>query len=740
VLKSAKHGRARRTALAGAVALAAWATTVSGAVALPDGRAYEMASPPQKSGGDVVALSARTRAAADGNSVGFISLQGFADVQGTGIAVDYISERSTNANPGTNGWATHAITPLQEAMAPRATLVALETHYVGDFNEDLTRGVLFAWSPLTADPNVRDVVNLYRRTDLQTPGSGQHDLITGCPLCDETSTPLAPLPPFGALAVQLAPLLAGTSPDLSRVIFESKQRLSGDTPLQASNRSRLYSWTDGVVRLAGRIPTAPAISCDDAGAPACTAADVSIAGQGAGTNHGVKDTPHTLSDGSDGHSRIFFTRPTNNGTSLAASGFSGNLYMRVDDTLTEQINVSERTVATAYAPAMFMDASSDGSRVFFTTAEALTDDAPDDGQGKLYMYDATKPGAAPDNLTFMSVDDEPGDSTNVLGVIGASDDGRYVYFIAEGQLVSGRPLGTEPKIYLWRNGEISYVGAMPFGSTGENLTGTNYVLTPRQAQVAPDGRHLLFSSVSGAGLTGYDHGSCSSGFGIGCREFYVYSADNGELACASCNPTGAAATAMATINIRTNNSGARTTSRQVHALSDDGAHVFFSTAEALVPEDANGKIDAYEYDVAARSVHLLSSGRSPADSWFLDASRDGDDVFFITREQLVGWDVDQAYDLYDARVGGGFPEPARALPPCTGDACQGLPGTPPGRAAVGSTLFEGAGNLIGTPKPRAKRCRRGFVKKRVRGKRKCVKRKHRANRSTTRTVVDRSGS
>jgi hypothetical protein len=170
--------------------------------------------------------------------------------------------------------------------------------------------------------------------------------------------------------------------------------------------------------------------------------------------------------------------------------------------------------------------------------------------------------------------------------------------------------------------------------------------------------------------------------------------------------------------------------------------VFFSTAEALVPDDVNGKRDAYQYDTATGALHLLSTGRSTSDSWFLDASADGRDAFFVTRERLVGWDVDTVYDLYDARVGGGFPEPTVAPPPCSGDACQGSPGVAPGRAAAGSALLEGAGDADGQLRPRARRarrCRRGFVKRKVRGKRKCVRRQ-RAARRAQRAHSERRGS
>jgi hypothetical protein len=99
--------------------------------------------------------------------------------------------------------------------------------------------------------------------------------------------------------------------------------------------------------------------------------------------------------------------------------------------------------------------------------------------------------------------------------------------------------------------------------------------------------------------------------------------------------------------------------------------VFFSTADALVPEDTNGVTDTYECDARTGKVALLSTGRSADGAWFVDASASGDDVFFATRARLVGADRDALVDLYDARVGGGFPEPALAPRACVGEECQG---------------------------------------------------------------------
>jgi hypothetical protein len=351
--------------------------------------------------------------------------------------------------------------------------------------------------------------------------------------------------------------------------------------------------------------------------------------------------------------------------------------------------------------------------VFFTTSEALTDNAPTDGQTKLYMYDTTKPDTDSHNLTLLSVDSEPADGADVQGVMGASEDGHYVYFIAIGQLVAGLPgpgAGTGVDlfgVYLWHDGVVSYIGGIYVGDSDEN-TPVDVQDNPIESRVTPDGKHLLFMSTNGAGLTGYDQeseGACGSNLpGSGCQELYVYSADDGRLSCASCNPSGAPPVSNASTQTRAHGGGSSTTSVVSRALSDDGRRVFFTSGDALVPQDTNGKLDAYEYDVPSGTVHLLSSGSDPSDSYFMGASGNGDEAFILTRQRLVGWDTDNSYDLYDVRAGGGFPEPATAGSACVGGECRGPLSSPPGSPSAVSSLFTAAtGNaspvVSKTPKP-----------------------------------------
>lgn len=716
-------------------ALAAFGAASAGAAFpgqgfLPGNRAWEMVSPPDKNGGDIATFSPRTRAAADGSAVGFISLAAFGDAIGTGVAVDYLAQRSTDPDPGHSGWSTHAITPRQDPNQLEILTQAIEPYYLGEFSPNLSQGLFFGTSSLTSDPYVvESALNFYRRPDLHSPGVGNYELVTACSRCQQQDVALPPLP---EPPNKYIPELVGASVDLSHIAFESRFQLTPNTPGQ--DAFRLYEWEEGEVRLAGVTPSGAAIACNDLLGPPCQVAGISIGGVGAGATHATSLTPHAVSDGTDGHAHVFFTVPTEEaGTTVDEDSYEGNLYLRTDGVETVKLNASERDVADIQKAAQFLDAAADGSRAFFKSKEALTDGAPADGQMKLYMYDAT---LAPDedNLTFMSPDKNEADDGTVEAIVGVSDDGTYVYFIARGQLVPGEPKpATTMGIYLWHEGELHYVGPAPSGSSMPSLfsSGTEPFGNPRQARVTPDGRHLLFGTDDGTGLLSryggidYKHGTCE---GVGgssrCREFYLYDVTADSLNCVSCLLGAALGNSsdregQATLNVSRGQGGTLSGVHQARAISDDGRYVFFSTAEKLVTTDTNGTTDAYLYDSTTGQPRLISSGENSARSYFLDASADGSNVFFATRERLSAWDVGSDYDIYDARIGGGFPEPPPVAPSCIGDACQPAPislnDPTPGSAAV-----SGPGD--GTARKPQARCAKGKRRVKARnGKSRCVK-------------------
>jgi hypothetical protein len=134
----------------------------------------------------------------------------------------------------------------------------------------------------------------------------------------------------------------------------------------------------------------------------------------------------------------------------------------------------------------------------------------------------------------------------------------------------------------------------------------------------------------------------------------------------------------------------------------------------------------YEWHDGALS--LVTSGKDPSDSFFLDSSASGHDVFFGTHAQLVAQDTNVAGDLYDARVGGGFPSPPSSRP-CAEEDCHGPLSAPAAPPTPASEQFSGQGNM--TPAMTKPVAHKKKAKK--------AKRKHRRKRRRHDGVTSRSG-
>ncbi len=192
-----------------------------------------MVSPPDKNGANVVADTSRTRASVNGDALATPTSVPLAKSSAPTSRPTTSPTAPPIPNRATTVWHSHAISPDQlpnngQGLA-NATSGLLNAVYEGEFSPDLSRGIVPSFTPQTEDPNVADVPNLYRRSDLLQPGKGQYELLSACPRCTELAEPLAPAPltnSTGTLRAQLD----WASPDLSHVIFESKQRLTSDTP------------------------------------------------------------------------------------------------------------------------------------------------------------------------------------------------------------------------------------------------------------------------------------------------------------------------------------------------------------------------------------------------------------------------------------------------------------------------------------------------------------------------------
>jgi hypothetical protein len=343
-----------------------------------------------------------------------------------------------------------------------------------------------------------------------------------------------------------------------------------------------------------------------------------------------------------------------------------------------------------------------------------------------------------------------GEHADVLRVIPlGDDDNSYVYFVAKGVLASntreftngegdtvveGAEAGKE-NLYLWNGEKTTFI------ATGEGVNGRPFVGRRVGGRISPDGKWLAFESQKS--LTGYDD--------VSEAELFLYSAGSGShpptLVCASCNPTGepgAGVVPEGGAGETAEGSGGYLEESQGvflsrHLLTDAG-QVFFQTAEALVPSDTNGQIDVYEY--VGGHVYLISSGTSSFQSNLEDVSESGDDVFFRSDQALVPQDNQEGQVvIYDARVDGGFAEPSSPPACTTADACRAPVAPQPSvYGAPASQTFSGVGNLAPPavkpkvkPKAKAKakpvKCKKGFVKKMVKGKSRCVRKATRKAKS-----------
>jgi len=257
---------------------------------------------------------------------------------------------------------------------------------------------------------------------------------------------------------------------------------------------------------------------------------------------------------------------------------------------------------------------------------------------------------------------------------------------------------------------------------------------------------------------------CSSDLAVPgpCAEFYRYDPAADQLNCLTCVPTGAPPTRspqLATINFGPPNPGSFP--GLTRDLSVNGNRFFFESADKLVSADVNGEggcplvgmgantnlypacLDVYMWEAEGTgSCHsskqnggcldLISTGTGSQPSFFLGASKSGDDAFFFTRDRLVPQDADSLLDVYDASVDGGLVyQHVASAPACQGDACHGEASSAPNGQGAASAAFSGPGNQ--PPSSNKARCPKGKRKVRRAGKVRCVKSKpkkpghHRAN-------------
>jgi hypothetical protein len=715
---------------------------------LPDCRAYEMVSPLDKGGNGVEPGESRAAVSNEDPAITYLSRGSFAEPRGAQTQSRYISRRTSS------GWSTQNIFPPTQPhflalSGPSPQLL---------FTPELSTGLVDSETLPLASGVPAGYAALYR---FQTTGSPDYELVRV-----GTRKQRGPYEQGGAQE----PVPVGASTDLSHVV------------IQQNNGEGVYEWRGGKL---SAIP-------GEVGGPV----------PGYGTSYEYANWWHAVS--ADG-SRVFITIEA----PMVEGEEGGQLYVRENpmsstedcavagDACTLEVSASQKTNGTGLEgtdghglgpngdpwPAWYRDASANGSRVFFTSWGELTNDANtghEDEAANLYEYNLET-----NKLTDLTVPATPTEKAEdpkgaaVFGLVNASEDGSYVYFVANGVLsetANSEGEKAAPGTCEYQEGEVPVEGertcnlylahytgsswetsfiARLAGSEKQQVKAESTNISPsdegdwydqeytphftgeqrvyddfgpgfHSARVTADGTRLAFESERE--LTGYDDeqaapGDCEGDKGGNggevaefsyryqtgkCHEVYLYDALTGKLVCASCDPSGARPIAPAELGGHQEERGSVEFSRLYlpNNLSENGNRLFFQSADPLVPHDSNGLVDVYEWEAegegscrqAGGCVFPISDVAGDYESNFMDATPNGENVFFATADQLVPSDIDTRADLYDARVGGGFPV-SHAPPVCdNGDSCKPPVSPQPSIfAPSGSATFSGLGNPASAP-------------------------------------------
>jgi hypothetical protein len=709
-----------------------------GGFKLADSRQWQLVSPLKRNGGSLEPITdegGAIQASADGSAMAYVSSAPLEGAEGN-RAPEFSQILSRR---GSSAWSSSDIATKVDTA--EGVKVGATSEYLL-FNGDLSLGLLkpsggtqFEHPPLAKEAAAKEEPT-ERTMYLRNNGETCEAEPEGCfaPLLTHLNT----ANPFGGKVD-----FVSATPDLEHVILRSGVAL---TPGNATG-ANLYEWSRG----------------KNKGEPG-SLAPVDV----------LPGTETLAGEPELGRKGLYRQAVTDKGNrvvwSSSASKIVQHLYlrdMRLHQTIQlDTVQAGVKEPGTEPAPS-FQSASADGSKIFFTDYQRLTTDStasPAALKADLYECEVLeKEEHLECQLTDLTVDAHAGESADVQGILpGISADGTTLYLVANGRLAEGAQagrchvnsaqLGATCNLYVERfieeeehkgKWQTTLIGALGQGDEPDWKAGgvqpaTGVDLAQVTSSVSADGRYIAF--MSDRPLTGYNNRDINSGAAD--EEVFLYDSGTAtspaKLSCVSCNPSGARpAGVLDTLESgegqgllvdRPKTWGERWLSGSVPGWTSyqleqalyqsrylsSGGRVFFNSAEALVPQDSNGKEDVYEYEppgvggctesaptFSVRSggcVSLMSSGTSLHETAFLDASASGNDVFFTTTAPLALRGEEAGFNVYDASVCG---EPGTAcLPESSGgtttkcasaeasvEACR--PGSS-GQASFGTPASESA--------------------------------------------------
>jgi hypothetical protein len=639
---------------------------------------YERVTPAFKAGSPAGVQAV----AADGTRVVDASTAVFAGGEGDSSSAYYVSVRSGS------GWLTSAISP-PSWLFPAQRLV--------DVSADLIRSL---WEVRRSSQSVAAEDLAVREPD----GSF---VVVGpmVPPALAEGPPAGEMQPFGYVTELV---YAAAAPDLSRVFFET----SGNGPKWPGDTTHINGGAFSLYEYVGAGNLEPVLVGVDSEGNLISECSTGLGSSGPAGESESFDGYNAVS--ADGET-VYFTATGHNANGNC-SGFGrapefNEVYAQVGrPPAAHNVAISEPSVGdcevcqtVVQGNGEFQGASRDGSKVFFLTEQELF---KEDTTMNLYEYDFhNRPGH---KIIRVSVGSK---EPLVQGVARVSEDGSHVYFVAQGVLTEGpNAEGGEPvlggdNLYVFERDPAHPTGHVAFIATllekdSKDWRGKDI----RPVQATPDGRFLVFQSR--ADLTSGDASTVS--------QVFEYDAAREELVRVSVGEPGyTPGMESAEVNASTISTQAyfhrveSSLSTSGLAVSGDGSVVVFESVAGLTvgtaAASAAGQGSVFEY----RSAGVLSAGRvfqvSNGSSLFetgvegVDVS--GGDVFVRTLAPVLASDGDTAFDVYDARDGGGFP--GLVVPPdCSSDeSCRGVGGGVRVLGGAGSVGAVAGGNAPVTEPP-----------------------------------------
>jgi hypothetical protein len=652
---------------------------------LPECRAYEMVSPLEKQQDDAIITSrpSPVSVSPDGSAIQWSSQGAYAGAENYQVHAfeatnPYVGQRTAS------GWVTRSGYPPSSLIEAPFLAFGSSGVYSPDLSGESVCGTVVLTSKTGRGPTIRCAL---RKPDGSWASTPEYTDLTGENFTD--------LPTLGA---------SSTGGDVFFHGEEGIPFLSADTSspehCKAAHGNGGGSYCGGIYEMAG-VGT---------GSPELRLVDVDNGGNMIGPQNtvvvGVNEGSAYQAISADG-SMIYFTAEPTGGVETIYARIDGKETVAVSEPSPSECTTCSATPSAAF----YQGASADGSKVFFTTTQQLVN-GDTDSTTDLYEYDFNNPpGHRIVQVSGGGLGDvTPGAGAEVQGVVSVSEDGSHVYFVASGVLTTlPNGLGQTASqgshnlyTYDTDTGETKFVATL---LESDSPLWQFSLTEPRLAQTTPDGRYLVFDSFTKLITTGPEADTS------GAQQVYRYDFQTGKLIRASVGHEGFAnngntpgvGAVIGIPDILTEGASPTANDRN-RSISGNGEIIVFVTAEQLQSTDVAGgsnKSCTNLLDDGAGcevyvwhngSVNMISDGQDPNGVVYAGMSATGSDVFFQTRTQLVGQDTDTLGDIYDARIGGGFPAPSLE-PSCSGESCQGNSSSAPGFGASGTSSFTAGGNV-----------------------------------------------